>query len=203
MDAGEIRVSSIAGHPACVIKVSGELTLMTEREFAIRVAEALGVCPGPVLFDVSGLDFVDCSGARALVRAVRAVPPGQGRLHGCGRPVRRVLDALGYDLPYMPGFAGEIRARPRPRVQAGVLSRGEALTALIRVAESNAGQSALQASDVMARLASTYSELALNSRYRTQGKSEDRGRLLALSGRARDLSRQYLRHAEEHVPAGG
>jgi hypothetical protein len=47
----------------------------------------------------------------------------------------------------------------------------------------------------MSRLAATYSQLALNSRYRTRGKSEDRGRLLALSGRARDLSRQYMRLA--------
>src|SRR5581483_9597538 len=117
--------------------------------------------------------------------------------------VRRVLDALGCDLPYTPGFAGEIPARPRPRVWVAALSRGEAVTAMVRVAESNARQSALQASDVMARLAATYSELALNSRYRAQDKSEDRGRLLALSGRARDLSRQYMRHAEEHAPAAG
>jgi anti-anti-sigma factor len=195
MDAGKIRVNFIAGDPTCVIKVSGELTLATEREFTARLGEALAASRGPVLFDVSGLDFADCSGARALVKAVDAVPPRAAKLHGCGRTVRRVLDALGCDLPYTSGFAGEVPGRPRPRVRVAALSRGETLTAMVRVAESNARQSALQASDVMARLAATYSELALSSRYRAPARSEDRGRLLALSGRARDLSRQYLRHA--------
>lgn len=74
-------------------------------------------------------------------------------------------------------------------------SRGETLTALARVSEANARQSAAHGGEVMSRLAASYVELALSSRYRAEGKSADRGRLLALSGRARDLSRQYLRHA--------
>jgi hypothetical protein len=71
------------------------------------------------------------------------------------------------------------------------------MTAMTRAARANTLQTALYASEVMSRLAATYSELALNSWYREQRKSEDRGRLLALSGRARDLSRQYLHHAVE------
>jgi hypothetical protein len=66
---------------------------------------------------------------------------------------------------------------------------------MAHAAESNARQSALYGSEVMSRLAATYSQLALNSRYRTQDKSEDRGRLLALSGRALDLSKQYMHNA--------
>jgi hypothetical protein len=66
---------------------------------------------------------------------------------------------------------------------------------MAHAAESNARQSALYGSEVMSRLAATSSQLALNSRYRTQGKSEDRGRLLALSGRALDLSKQYMHNA--------
>jgi anti-anti-sigma regulatory factor len=81
MDAGEIRVSFIAGDPTCVIKVSGELTLATEREFAARAAEALAASRGPVLVDVSGLDFVDRSGAHRGYRrghAFEGVPDGLG-----------------------------------------------------------------------------------------------------------------------------
>jgi hypothetical protein len=70
----------------------------------------------------------------------------------------------------------------------------EALAAMSRAAESTARQSALYASEVMSRLAA-YSELALNSRYRTRPKSADRGRLLELSGRALGLSRWYMRNA--------
>jgi anti-anti-sigma factor len=178
--------------------VSGELTLATEAEFTTRVAQALAGSRGPVLFDVSGLDFADCSGARALARAVLAVPsPGTG-LCGCNTEVRRVLEALGLELPHRPGPGGPPAAR-RPRARAATLSRSDSMAAMTHAARANTRQTALYASEVMSRLAATYSELALNSRYRVQRKSEDRGRLLALSGRAHDLSRQYLHHAVENA----
>jgi anti-anti-sigma factor len=178
-----------------VIEVGGELNLITEREFAVRVAEALAACRGPVLFDLSGLDFLDCHGARALARAVGAAPSPGAELYGCTPLVRRVLDVLGFDLPYRPEPVGKTPARPRPRARTGTLTRSETLVAMAHAAESNARQLALYSSEVMSRLAATYSQLALNSRYRTQGKSEDRGRLLALSGRALDLSKQYMQLA--------
>jgi anti-anti-sigma factor len=193
--ADYIRVSSVACDPACVIEVSGELNLITEREFAVRAAEVLAACRGPVLFDLSGLDFLDCRGARALARAVGSVPSPGAELHGCKPLVCRVLDVLGFDLPYRPESVGETPATPRPPARSVTLTRGERLVAMAHAAESNARQSALYGSEVMSRLAATYSQLALNSRYRIQGKSEDRGRLLALSGRALDLSEQYMRHA--------
>lgn len=199
MDAGYIRVSCVERDPGCVITVSGELTLTTEAEFTARVAQALAGTGGPVLFDASGLDFADCRGARALARAVRAVPwPGTG-LRGCNTEVRRVLEALGLELPHWPGPGGAPAARPRARVRAATLSRSDSIAAMTRAAQANTRQTALYTSEVMSRLAATYSELALNSRYRVQRKSEDRGRLLALSGRALDLSRKYLDHAVENA----
>jgi anti-anti-sigma factor len=178
--------------------VSGELTLATEHEFTRLAAEAAAACRGPVLFDLSGLDFLDCQGARALARAVDAVRPRETGLLGTSATARRVLDALGFGLPYLSAAAGQAPgslppARPRPVTVPR--SRGEALIAMTREAERNVRQSALHASEVMARLAASYSDLALNSLYRTEGKSDDRGRLLALSGRALDLSRRYLGHA--------
>jgi anti-anti-sigma regulatory factor len=167
--------------------------MATEAEFTARVAQALAVSGGPALFDVSGLDFADCCGARALARAVAGVPSGEARVDGCRPAVRRVLGALGLELPFQ---AGEVAAVPgRPRVSAGTLSRGEAMTSLTRAAQSNTRQTARYGSEIMSRLAATYCELALNSRYRVPRMSEERGRLLALSGRAFDLSRRYLRHA--------
>ena len=196
MDAGHIRVGSVPRGPGCVIKISGELTLVTENEFTALVTETLAACHGPVLFDVSGVDFVDCRGARALAKAVRAVPPPrEAVLDGCSPTMRSVLGTIGFDLPHWPELATTSQARPEPRVRAGTPSREEALAAMTRAAKSNARQSALDASGVMSRLAATYSALALNSRYRMEVKSEDRGRLLALSGRALDLSRRYMRNA--------
>jgi anti-anti-sigma factor len=195
VDAGYVAVSSVERGAGRVITVSGELTLATVDEFTARVAAALAASRGPVLFDLSGLGFADCRGARALARAVLGVPSGQAWVHGCRPAVRRVLGALGLELPHQAGPADAVTARPRPRVSAGTLSRGEAITSLTRAARANTRQTALHASEVMSRLAVTYSQLALNSRYRVPRKSEERGRLLALSGRAADLSRQYLRHA--------
>jgi anti-anti-sigma factor len=188
-------VNSAVHNLACVIKVSGELTVVTEREFAARVDETLAESRGPVLFDLSELNYLDCCGARALTRAVRAVPSGETGLRGCNPLVRRVLDALALDLPYVRERDSKVTLRPLSRARAGTSSRGEAMAAMARAAESSARQSALYGSEVMSRLAATYSELALNSRYRTHGKSEDRGRLLMLSGRALDLSRHYMRNA--------
>jgi anti-anti-sigma regulatory factor len=200
MEAPRVRVDSAAGDRARVIEVSGELGVTTERVFAERVADALASSSGPVLFDLSGLRVADVRGARALARSVRAVAPREAGLRGVQPGTRRLLDALGFELPYQPERAGPEPAgrrpdRRQPPAQAGAVARGETLTAMTQAAEANARQSALYASGVMSRLAATYSALALNGRYRAQDRHEDRGRLLTLSVRAGDLSRQYLRNA--------
>jgi anti-anti-sigma factor len=195
MEISYVLVSSVARVSSVVITVSGELTLVSEREFTARVTEALAASQGPVVFDVSGLEFMDCRGARALAWAVHAASPRETGVLGCSAAGRRILGALGFDLPHRLALTAPVPARQRPLASSGARSRGESLTAMTSAAESNMRQSALYTSAVMSRLAATYSQLALNSRYRTQGKSEDRGRLLALSGRALDLSRLCQSHA--------
>jgi anti-anti-sigma regulatory factor len=194
VDAGHVRVSFEIRDSVCFVKVSGELTQVSEREFAARTDEALAVFRGPILFDLSGLTFLDRHGARALARTLAAAPPRRAGLHGCSPAVGQVLSALGFDLTQAPGPALEIAAGGSA-AEAAAPSRGETLTALARASHANARQSAAHAGEVMSRLAATYVELALNSRYRAESKSADRGQLLARSARALDLSRQYLRHA--------
>jgi anti-anti-sigma factor len=194
VDAGHIRVIFDVRDSTCIAKVAGELTLATEAEFTTRATEALAAFRGPVLFDLTGLDIVDCHGARALAGALRAAPPGEAGVQGCSPLVRRFLEVTGFDLPQMSAPAREVPAQPRPPAVVGAASRGDALVALAHATEANARQSATHASEVMSRLAATYAELALNSRYRVPRRSDERGRLLALSGRALDLSRQYQRH---------
>lgn len=199
MDAGHIRVSFDVQDATCIVKVAGELTLVTEQQFTTRAAEALAAFRGPVLFDLTGLDFIDCRGARALAGVLRAAP-GPAGVHGCNPVVRRFLEVAGFDLPRWSGLARPVpvrpvAARPGPSAVVDAPSRGEALVAMAHATEVNARQSAADASELMSRLAATYTDLALNSRYRVPRKSDDRGRLLALSGRALDLSRRYQRHA--------
>jgi anti-anti-sigma factor len=195
MEAGRIGVSFELRRSAYVIRVNGELTVLTGHEFTGQVAKALAALSGPVLFDVSGLDFVDCHGARVLARELRAVSARGAGLYGCRPVVRRFFDLLGFDLPYVTTLTQPVPVPLPSPGPAGPPARGQDLTALIRVTQATARQSVTQASLIMSRLATTYADLALNSRYRTARKSEDRGRLLALSGRARDLSQRYQGHA--------
>jgi anti-anti-sigma factor len=192
--ACHVRVSSEARDSACVVTVGGELTLATEGEFAVRSAQALAASHGPVLFDVSGVEFADCRGARALARALRAVEPRLVGLEGTSPALRRLLTALAFDLPQAPRTAVDAPGQPS---QAAGRSRAEHLAVLTRTARLSTQQSAARTSEVMARLAATYAELALNDLYRARGRSDDRGRLLALSGRALDLSRRYMGQAAE------
>jgi hypothetical protein len=161
------------------------------------VAGALAASRGPVLFDLSGVKFVDLAGARAVTRAVQAVPPPhEARLSGCSPTMRRVLKAVGFDLPHQGESADAASDRPQAHAPVVAPSRQETIMATTRAAKSQARQSVLYTSEVMSRLAATYSALALNSRYRTRHKSADRGRLLELSGRALELSRRFMRNAD-------
>lgn len=114
MDAGHVRLSSEIRDSLCFVKVSGELTQVSERDFAARTDEALAVFRGPILFDLSGLTFLDRHGARALARTLAAVPPRQAGLHGCSPAVRQVLTALGFDLTQAPGRPARSRQAGRP-----------------------------------------------------------------------------------------
>jgi anti-anti-sigma regulatory factor len=184
---------------AGVVKVDGELTRVTGAEFATRAAAALAAFRGPVLFDLSGLDFIDTQGARTLTALLRA-DPARASLYGCSPVMRRVLQATGYDLPPEPalppaaGSAGSTRASPPPPV-TGWRSRGETMTALTRATRADARRSGADVSAVMSRLAATYARIALSSRYRLPRKDADRRRLLALSRQAGDLARKYQRHS--------
>lgn len=184
MGARHIRVSSGVRDSGCVVTVNGELTLATEREFAVRTAQALAASRGPVLFDVSGVEFADCHGARALARAISAASPRPVGLEGASPVLRRLLAALALDLPQAPQPAADAPGQPGQAVNGGDacgLSRAEHLPDLVRTTRLGTWQSAARTSEVMSRLAATYAELAL-------------------SGRALDLSRQYT---SQPADAGG
>lgn len=195
MNAVHVQLSFELHGPACLVKVGGELTAVTEREFTGRALQALAAFPGPVLFDLSGLEFVDGHGARALAKALAAVPPRETGLYQCSPAMRRILAAFGLDLPPASAQARPLLVVPPPATPARLLSRRETVLAQARLTQADARQSALRASEVMSRLSVTYAGIALNSKYRRPDRSEERGRLLALSGRASDLSRQYRLHA--------
>ena len=82
----------------CVLGVSGELDIATTPALTQQAAAALRLPAERLIIDLSGLQFIDCCGVRALAAVTRAAPPGCPVLvRGAGRRVRRILDLL--DVP--------------------------------------------------------------------------------------------------------
>lgn len=59
---------------ALVLEFFGELDVATSIAFERRLRRALGSSAPVVIVDLSGLDFIDCSGIRALVRVAEDSP---------------------------------------------------------------------------------------------------------------------------------
>lgn len=96
MKAPPLKVRVRRNGRLCVLRVSGELDIATAASFAAQAAEALRIPPGQFVLDLSGLEFVDVRGARALAAVTCAVPAGCPVLvRSANSRVRRVLDLLG------------------------------------------------------------------------------------------------------------
>lgn len=105
--------------------------------------------PGPVLADLSGLTFIDVDGVRVLDAVTQTLPDGrQVAVRFCLRPIRHVLDLwLVLGLPAV---------QARRCLRAGMT----ALSDRARRARLYAGNTRLDASGTLARLADTYIRLA-------------------------------------------
>ena len=97
MSVPQLNVTVKQQGQVCVLSVSGELDIAT----APILARQAAVLPGRaerLIMDLSGLEFVDCTGAQALAAVTSAAPPGCPVLvRGLARRIRMVLDIL--DLP--------------------------------------------------------------------------------------------------------
>ncbi len=76
-----------------------------------------GERPWSLVVDLSGLEFIDCAGARALAGLVSVVPlAGPVLMYRAGSQVRQVLDMFGHFPGFPPGSAGGLHGRPRRKV---------------------------------------------------------------------------------------
>jgi anti-anti-sigma factor len=83
----------------CVLSVSGELDIATTPALTQQAAAALRLPAERLIIDLSGLQFIDCCGVRALAAVTRAAPPGCPVLvRGAGRRVSRILNLLAVSL---------------------------------------------------------------------------------------------------------
>jgi anti-sigma B factor antagonist len=82
-----------AGAPALVV-LSGEMDIVSSREFAEAIAELEGTSADHVVIDLGGITFIDSSGINALVQVVHAVEArgGSAVLASPSRVVQRVFE---------------------------------------------------------------------------------------------------------------
>ena len=115
---------SYDGH-VCVLAAAGDLDLTTAAQFARYASWAMHDQPDRLVFDLAGLDFLDCAGARALAAAAQAAPAGCPVIaRSVSPPAARLLGLLGLELEHPPACAApdtrQAPARATSDARAGV-----------------------------------------------------------------------------------
>ena len=91
----EFSVSAREGDPQNVVRVAGELDLVTARPLEQVLAEALRTGNGWLVVDLALVTFMDCAGLRVVLRAYEASMRRGGGLRLVAVPGRvRTLLAL-------------------------------------------------------------------------------------------------------------
>lgn len=87
-----------------VLKVSGDLDLVTQAAFRTRIAAALAEPGTRLTLDLSGVTFMDARGLAVLVAAHNqaAARHGSLRLTGVTPPVLRLLEITRLDRMFSP-----------------------------------------------------------------------------------------------------
>lgn len=170
-----------------VLKVRGELDVGAADEFAVNAVRLLKRIEDPVAVDLSFLDFVDCAGARMLAAVLDVIPASRlVDVSGIRPRVRRVLDLVGLDI-------GPPLALRRDVVVSS--QRGRKILSEVDTARWRSRALMLETSAVMARLASTYAEIAARGERRGGQQRAAAEQMQALSVAARDLSSRYRQRA--------
>jgi anti-anti-sigma regulatory factor len=134
-----------------VLRVTGELDMITARDLAGRVAAAIGNSAHP---DLSGLSFTDLAGARALDAVIRAIPAGRlAEVRSCQPQVGRVLELLGLSLGL--GLAGSATREPSLMDADALESQTRELVYRVSQARLHASVAKYDASSVIAALTDT------------------------------------------------
>jgi anti-anti-sigma factor len=87
--------SAVDDEGALAIRVAGELDISNVDNIETAVTMLLGTEPGAVVFDLSGLTFMDSSGLAMLVRA--ADRSESVTVRNPSRPVKLIIEATGLD----------------------------------------------------------------------------------------------------------
>lgn len=162
-----------------VLKVRGELDASTADQFTANAVRELRQTRGLVAVDLSFLDFIDCTGARALDAAVRSVPPCQlTEVRGIQPTVARLLELVGIDLAGLLCHGDVLLFR-----------RGQELRTRARKTRMQSQQVLLETCAAMDRLAATYAGLAAAAQqHHAEQKQARAAHMRTLSDTAHDLA---------------
>lgn len=182
-----VRVQAQRWNGTCLLRISGELDMVTADELGERADTAVLAVPGAVLVDLSGLTFIDAHAARVLNAVIRTLPEGRpASVRSCPRGIRRALDLLGLSLDGPPaGYAAD----PQPGIPA--------LAGRVRQARLNARESRLAASGTLARLTDTCIRVA--STIERAALIQEQGRQAQAASRA---TREYVIRSRQAARAG-
>ena len=99
MDPHALTIKTVRDGPACTLVLSGDLDLLETGRFLEQAALAVDDLTERLGFDLAGVLFLDCAGARALRIATRFAPGGCPVIIGSLSPMpRRIAELLGLDL---------------------------------------------------------------------------------------------------------
>lgn len=168
-----------------VLKVRGELDASTAARFAADAARELRQTVGLIAVDLSFLDFLDCTGARALAAMVRSVPAWRvTEVRGIQPPVARLLELTRTNLSAAPRRGEPLRS-----------VRGQELMARAAVIRAQSQEVLLETSAAMDRLATTCAGLALVQQRHAEQEEARTARMQTLSETARDLADRFRERA--------
>ncbi|MBG0563762.1 STAS domain-containing protein [Actinoplanes aureus] len=100
----ELSVTPAGEQAAARLTVSGDLDLVGAPDFLEQFEKSLPALPGPIEMDLGAVDFIDCAGARAVLRTHELAVRSGHRITvvGVSPAVALIFDLLGYRQPLDP-----------------------------------------------------------------------------------------------------
>ena len=109
-----------------LLALVGEVDILSVAELKRRTGELEVKMPAHVVFDLSGLEFIDSSGINALVQAVKTIETlgGTGVLAAPSPEARRVFEIIGLSQVVSVVQTLDVALRPPPEAPSSAAGRG-------------------------------------------------------------------------------
>lgn len=189
MNAHDLTVSTTRDGPVCVLAVAGNLDATTAARLTGETARAVDSRAERFVWDLSGLAFLDCAGARALCEATLTVPAGCPVIvRAVSPPARHLLGLLDLDLERLPHDVGTRAARSGQPWQQPDPNWSRWQRMMLEIA-----QVAIAIAETEENVAATLSRVAQDR------EPSDAARLAVLSERARHFAVHNRRWVESYL----